>query len=580
MAAPPRRSRSGAPLLAPVALLDLAKDLAIRDARHAPDAFARYVLRDEKGAPLAVAALHLAMQAHLTWAWGRGLVAVVEVPMGHGKTTYGVVGRTLWEIGQNQNIRALLACNDAGAGANRVRAIRSYILSDAYRDVFPNIVPARKPGTRDLEEWSDSAIRVARTAVVTDPTVAAAGVDGKVTGARADLLVADDIVDWLNAIANPAKRSKVTDAWEETWESRKVEGAREVYFSTPWHERDTTAVMEKRGDVALFKARVNADVDGLDVEVRAPVALDGYPIPDGARPVNGGVVFTLPLWERGFSAKTLRAEKRTKPRAFARARELRVFTHGEVTYPSVSTCFEDVRAADIAPTAVRVAAGVDLSSKTRPGTVVAVVGVDATGSRLLLDVRRGRWTSPQTADQMLAVDAAHRPGTWVVETNGLQEALVEWLVRDPRYADLAPRVVGHHTGTNKADLDVGLPSIEAEFSTRRWRIPAKEWEGHDASCECAWCAWRNEFAEHPGGATTDAVMATWFADMWLATAGSATAHATVAPTGDEPGARHRVAAARPAAAREAPEYDDAEPASPRLRPGVAGARSIFDRRQR
>jgi hypothetical protein len=79
-------------------------------------------------------------------------------------------------------------------------------------------------------------------------------------------------------------------------------------------------------------------------------------------------------------------------------------------------------------------------------------------------------------------------------------------------------VVGHTTGKQKADETIGLPGLAAKMSNGAWIIPSAE--EHGADCVCAWCAWMNEMMLYPGGATTDTIMAMWFADSAAGTAGT------------------------------------------------------------
>ena len=57
----------------------------------------------------------------------------------------------------------------------------------------------------------------------------------------------------------------------------------------------------------------------------------------------------------------------------------------------------------------------------------------------------------------------------------------------------------------------GVPGLEIEFKNKAWVIPSGEFEGHSPHCRCGWCIWRGEVHDYPMGATTDTVMAMFFA---------------------------------------------------------------------
>lgn len=496
------------------ALAEYVAELELRKARENPSVFGALVMRDEKGAPPDVSPLHLAMSNHVTWAWANRLTPVVIVPWGHGKTVWLVIGRTLWELGHNPTLRIKVVCNTDPAAMDRVRMIARYIESDDYKAVFPHIYRSeRRPGTIS-DPWNQHDIRIEQPhgAMAVDPTVAARGVLGTGIGGRCDLLIGDDICDYKNSIVEAAKRPQVKETWERVWESRLESAGRKLYVATPWHQHDTTAHISVREGTAVFRAAVNEGVTALETSVTAVGAsLADYPRPNGARTgADEKLYFDLPLWETRWPREELLKEKRTKPRAFAQGRELKVYADGELSFPSLPKCYRQLRAADLAATRTFTVGGVDLASRGRRGTALFVAARAPSGRRVMLDVRLRKLTSPQTAGEMAAMDEKWHPDIWVVENNAYQTALVDWIRTSSGLYRFADRVVEHRTGANKTDPDLGLPMMEAEFASDLWDIPALEWAGHAAGCECAWCLWRVQMEEHPMAEFFDLGMAHWF----------------------------------------------------------------------
>jgi len=162
--------------------------------------------------------------------------------------------------------------------------------------------------------------------------------------------------------------------------------------------------------------------------------------------------------------------------------------------------------------------GVDVSSNNRAGCAIVTVGVDGVGKRFPLEIKVGAWKSPEFVQQLEETYNRFRHQVILVENNAVQTMLVDWLQEKKTWMP----VEGFHTGKQKADPNVGLPSLNLEFENEAWALPMKLVEGHGSLCElgerikdkpqpCAWCRFIAEFAGHPEYESSDLVMATWFA---------------------------------------------------------------------
>jgi len=129
------------------------------------------------------------------------------------------------------------------------------------------------------------------------------------------------------------------------------------------------------------------------------------------------------------------------------------------------------------------------------------------GTRIVIDIRRGRWNSPDTARQLVELNDELRPEIIRVENNYYQQAIIDW-IRDIRGVDLP--LEPHFTGSQKMHPEYGIPLLAAEFERDRWVVPYKE--KHPSECNCGFCMWINEMLTYsPGSQSTDLVMACWFA---------------------------------------------------------------------
>jgi hypothetical protein len=207
------------PLPVQLALKHLTEDAV--SARTDPSAFIGFALRDPHGKPLVQAGVHHDLQ-HFLSTHSR---ALVELPRDHGKTVQ-VCGRVLWELGRRPGLRVKLVCATDALAAERSRFLREQITHNPLVGVvFPHLLPGRP--------WSAEAFTVLRPAEVVGPSVAAFGVGTGSTGARADLLVCDDIVD-VRSLHCPGERRRVRDSFTNNLLNLLEPDGRFWGLCTPW----------------------------------------------------------------------------------------------------------------------------------------------------------------------------------------------------------------------------------------------------------------------------------------------------------------------------------------------------------
>jgi len=147
---------------------------------------------------------------------------------------------------------------------------------------------------------------------------------------------------------------------------------------------------------------------------------------------------------------------------------------------------------------------VDLSTKTRPGTVIFTFAINNDGKKIVVDVQRGSWTAPETAKMISSVYDTYNPLFVAIEDNAYQVALPE-MMKISGY-DHIP-IVPFHTGTNKNNIEIGLQSLEVELINGLWIIPFES--VHEINCGCGICSLVQEARAYPLGESDDAVMAWW-----------------------------------------------------------------------
>jgi predicted phage terminase large subunit-like protein len=220
---------------------------AIRRSRIDPAAFAAFAITDRAGRPLRPASVHRELQAFLS-ARPR---ALVELPRDHGKSVQVCI-RILWELGRNPGLRVRVVCASEALAVERGRFIRDAIAHNPrLRLVFPHL----RPGV----PWEAVRFTVRRAGQVLGPTVASIGVGAATTGARADLLVCDDVVD-VRAIRSRAERDRVATWFHENLVNLLEPEGRLWCLFTPWHADDLNARLKRNPAYALFRRPVGDDL--------------------------------------------------------------------------------------------------------------------------------------------------------------------------------------------------------------------------------------------------------------------------------------------------------------------------------
>src|SRR4051812_22682260 len=199
--------------------------MTVTIARRKVNVFVRLCFTDPSGKPLRQAKVHRDLQRFLS-AHRHGLV---ELPRDHGKSTQ-VCARLVWELGRNPGLRVRIVCATEALAAERGRFVRRAIEANpAVRKVFPHLTPG--------QPWSDTRLTVARPSDVIGPSLTAVGVGSGSTGARADLLVCDDIVD-VKSLASRAERDRVKDHFRNNLMNLLEPDGRFWGLCTPWHRDD------------------------------------------------------------------------------------------------------------------------------------------------------------------------------------------------------------------------------------------------------------------------------------------------------------------------------------------------------
>lgn len=445
------------------------------------DIFMEYAFKDEKGKRIIQGTIHKEIQEHIDECKKRKLKNCgILAPWGHGKTEQ-VIGRTLDEMGKNKNIRIQIITNTDDNSTVRVTSIKKYIEEDKdYQAVYPDV----QKGSND--DWGKHRLIIKRDSHAKDGTVEAWGITTSGTGSRADLQIFDDPVDMRNAILNPAMREQVKLAFTNVWLSRLVPDGFRIYIATVWHEDDLTHDLLKNEEWNFLIMRISEDFKSIECES----CFKG--------------TYSIPVWEI-WNTDRLKEQLRTiGSRAFERGYRQKALSDEDRTFPHSEVIFNwDLYPGDIVlPHWARVT-GVDPFGQA---VVIFTLAVAPDGRRVPISIKRGKWAPKRTVRELLQDFDDFNSQIIVVENNASQDAIIQWAQEVGR-KDMP--IIPFCTGKQKADPELGLPSMDVEFENGAWVVCMKGIEETDA--ENTFNIWRRELRSHPIAEAADTVMASWFA---------------------------------------------------------------------
>jgi hypothetical protein len=489
----------------PVVIAESARKARISLARTDINTCLELVLRDEEtGRPIEQA------DCHVEWheACDRHDRVILYAHIESGKTQQISVGRPLFELGRNPNLRIALVSNTYKQGEKNVRAIAKYIeRSDPLRAIFPHLVPG--------EPWTSSAITVQSDVTKRDPSVQAVGVHGNILGARLDLIILDDILDYENTLSARA-RQDMWDWYHSTLAGRLTANGRVIAIGTAWHPEDMLHRLADQPRWYCMKYPVEDKVGSPMWPTRWPK--DRI---DLKRAELGPLEFARQMlcqarddaearFQRPWIDQCLEAGDKCRPATsaldfFQKHPKLAPPAWFSEESPELANAMDVLNRMEIG-IAGRFLTGVDLAVQRHSAadeTVIFTIYLHPDGRRQPVEVLAGKWSGPEIVRNILS--AITRFGsTALVENNAAQHFILQFAIEMGGVVPIFPFT----TGKNKANPVYGVESLAAEFANAFWLIPSK---GGVALCP-QMRQWIQEMLFYdPNGHTGDRLMASWFA---------------------------------------------------------------------
>jgi len=434
--------------------------------------------------------------------------------MGHAYTvTHNsqqmAVGRILFELGRNPELRVAIVSNTFLQAKKAVDAIAKYIEEDEHlHTVFPHLVPG--------SPWIAGAITVKRKITKRDPSVRAVGVHGSILGARLDLVILDDILDYENT-QSPRSRQDVWDWYHSTIAGRLTAGGRVIAIGTAWHPDDILHRFAAQPRWYCMRYPVE-DADGN------PMWEEQWPRDRIAlkREELGPLEFARQMlcqarddaearFQRPWIDQCLAEGAGCQPASsavdfFRKHPTLSPPGWFTAEHPELADALDVLRRMDL-NVGGQFFTGVDLGVQKHSNadeTVLFTIFVHAmTNKRQVVEVLAGKWTGPEIVRNIISVNKRFN-SIVLVENNAAQHFILQFALDEGGVIPVLP----YTTGRNKTNPLLGIEALAAEFANAGWMIPSK---GGKPLCENMG-KWIQEMLFYdPGGHTGDRLMASWFA---------------------------------------------------------------------
>lgn len=469
---------------------------------------------------------------------------VISFPRDHGKSTHLSVAYPLWEIARNHNVRILLISATAAISEGFMGEVLGHIQRNEKYQLFAEtidpthvgVVPRLKPGRKAMEKWSGNKFIVDRSDLrMKDPTMNAVGIFGGIVSKRADIIICDDIVNQENAMTD-GQRKKVIDWIYTTVMPVLVPGGRFIYLGNTWHVEDLVAHLMKdpQFDYQNTMGAIIKEADRQDLWTSYANILLRSDIP--ARQKKGMAeefyvahkadmdAGSQVLWPARYPYKDLYMLRLSNSYAFARMYQCNPSDRPDQKFIEswIDTSLRKgakLKLSDDLYEGIEfdvVVEGLDLAIKedetaddTAKVTLARVkYGRDdiKAGDIVVKQIKSGHFSPAFTRDMVRTDFYAQKPQPIQirVETNGYQDAMR----KDLEGFNLP--VVGHHTGREKNDSDIGVNALAIIMEQGKLVLPSDPTDAHTTQQIAKLVSGMRAY---PSDHTADTLMAAWLANM-------------------------------------------------------------------
>ena len=249
-------------------------------------AYAALNLTDDDGIPITPAPHH--------WLWLRLLCderikqLLIIAPPESAKTTWTISAYLGCRIGFYPEQSIIIGSVSGPVAEKRSLNLRSAIESAEWQQTFEGTLPvkSRRGLLWGSTEWSVAPNGEPRPGRL-HPTVSAYGTGGSVIGSRADLVVADDLLDFDNS--RTAHQRELVETWMHTslLSRRKSGTGRVVVIGTAWHHADVYSKARRDGGWVVCHIPLLSESNQVFANISYP---DNWPYETMGEPVGAAAL--------------------------------------------------------------------------------------------------------------------------------------------------------------------------------------------------------------------------------------------------------------------------------------------------
>jgi hypothetical protein len=236
-------------------------------------AYAALNLTDDAGTPIQPADVHLLWLRLMCDDRIKKLLIIA--PPESAKTTWTVAAFIGCYVGFHPERSVIIGSTSGPVAEKRSMALRAAVESASWQSTFPDILPVRAAeGLKwATTEWSMAPGGLPRAGRL-HPTVSAFGTGGSVIGARGDIVLADDLLDFDNS--RTAHQRKLVEHWMHNsfLSRRKSETGRTIMIGTAWHHEDIYAKARREGGWVVCHTPLLSDTEQVYATITYP---DNWP---------------------------------------------------------------------------------------------------------------------------------------------------------------------------------------------------------------------------------------------------------------------------------------------------------------
>jgi hypothetical protein len=437
---------------------------------------------------------------------------IINTPPGHAKSTTITMDYVTYKIVTNPEFRVVIISKTSTMAKKFLAGIKRRLTNKAFLKMQVDFGPP-EGYERAAEMWTTNMIYFGHTeSDQKDPNVEVLGIGQQIYGARADLIILDDVQDLNNAHQYDAHLDYVmqdvmtrdaplvivgtrvapVDLYSELLNPEHYDGE-----ESDWTYLSQPAVLEFDEDPANWQTL--------------------WPHSDRPHATRPGEQTPEGLWPKWDGPRLLKLRRKLKPSTWSLVyMQESVAEDSTFTIEAINGCQSNRNRGEKPPGVdnLHIVAGLDPASVGFTAAVVLAVD-KRNGKRYLLDVHNKQVRSEGLRRLIMDWTEKYGINEWLIERNAFQAFLTQDREINQHLAARGVRLREHTTGNNKRDPQWGVASLEGLF--KGWQdgealldLPGMgQHEAYRALKEQL-CNW---YPDHPKTQKTDTVMALWFAEL-------------------------------------------------------------------